>query len=78
MTVRGAGAIGATAGYAMAQGALAAGAAEDAFRRDFAAAAEFIEGTRPTAQARWGGRGDCISSTNEEGIFRISFVCKPS
>ncbi len=48
MVVRGAGAIGGTAGYAMAQAALAA--PEDGFHDSVAEAAAFIEATRPTAQ----------------------------
>ncbi len=48
MTVRGAGAIGATAGFAMAQAALAA--RDQRFHADMAEAAAVIEATRPTAQ----------------------------
>jgi len=48
MWVRGAGAIGGTAGYAMAQAALLAGG--DGWRDQVAAAAEQIRATRPTAQ----------------------------
>ncbi len=48
MIVRGAGAIGGTAGYAMAQAALAA--PEDGFHDYIAQAAAFVQDTRPTAQ----------------------------
>ena len=48
MTVRGAGAIGATAGFAMAQAALAA--RSESFHEDMAEAAREVEATRPTAQ----------------------------
>ncbi|MCP4804713.1 MAG: S-methyl-5-thioribose-1-phosphate isomerase [Proteobacteria bacterium] len=48
MTVRGAGAIGGTAGYAMAQAALEARDAH--FGEDMALAAEIVSATRPTAQ----------------------------
>ncbi len=48
MTVRGAGAIGATAGFAMAQAALTARDAH--FHADMAEATKIIEATRPTAQ----------------------------
>ena len=48
MVVRGAGAIGGTAGYAMAQAALAA--PEAGFHEHMAEAAAFVEDTRPTAQ----------------------------
>ena len=48
MQVRGAGAIGATAGFAMAQAALSADAAT--FHQDMAKAADVIHATRPTAQ----------------------------
>jgi len=48
MVVRGAGAIGAAAGFAMAQGFLEA--SEDRFEADVAAARAAIEATRPTAQ----------------------------
>ncbi len=48
MTVRGAGAIGATAGFAMAQAALTA--RDGSFHDDLARAARQIEQTRPTAQ----------------------------
>lgn len=48
MVVRGAGAIGATAGFAMAQVALAA--REERFHEDVAAGARLVESTRPTAQ----------------------------
>ncbi len=48
MVVRGAGAIGGTAGYAMAQAALAA--PEKGFHAQLAEAASFIQDTRPTAQ----------------------------
>jgi methylthioribose-1-phosphate isomerase len=50
MTVRGAGAIGATAGYAMAQAALAAPNDSELFRAAMREASEFIQATRPTAQ----------------------------
>lgn len=48
MTVRGAGAIGGTAGYAMAQAALEA--RDSHFHEDMATAAEIVSATRPTAQ----------------------------
>lgn len=48
MVVRGAGAIGATAGFAMAQVAL--DARESSFHDDISAGARLIESTRPTAQ----------------------------
>ncbi len=48
MIVRGAGAIGGTAGYAMAQAALSA--PEDGFHNYLAEAASFVQDTRPTAQ----------------------------
>lgn len=48
MNVRGAGAIGATAGFAMAQAALAAG--DSSFHADMAQAAKVVQATRPTAQ----------------------------
>ena len=48
MTVRGAGAIGVAAGYAMAQAALQAN--ESTFDADVAAAASVIRATRPTAR----------------------------
>lgn len=48
MVVRGAGAIGATAGYAMAQGVLSAG--DSVFSEDVEKAAEYIRKARPTAQ----------------------------
>ena len=50
MTVRGAGAIGAAAGYAMAQAALEAPEDGEAFRRYVRDAAETVRTTRPTAQ----------------------------
>ncbi|MED5370281.1 MAG: S-methyl-5-thioribose-1-phosphate isomerase [Myxococcota bacterium] len=48
MNVRGAGAIGATAGFAMAQAALSAG--DSSFHADMAQAAKVVQATRPTAQ----------------------------
>ena len=48
MQVRGAGAIGATAGFAMAQAALSADAAN--FHQEMAIAADVVHATRPTAQ----------------------------
>jgi methylthioribose-1-phosphate isomerase len=48
MVVRGAGAIGATAGFGVAQAALAA--PDDGFHEAMAEAVNFIENTRPTAQ----------------------------
>jgi methylthioribose-1-phosphate isomerase len=48
MQVRGAGAIGATAGFAMAQAALSADAAT--FHQEMATAADVVHATRPTAQ----------------------------
>ncbi|MFH1751969.1 MAG: S-methyl-5-thioribose-1-phosphate isomerase, partial [archaeon] len=48
MVVRGAGAIGATAGFAMAQGILEA--SETNFESDVQEAAEYIRSMRPTAQ----------------------------
>jgi methylthioribose-1-phosphate isomerase len=48
MIVRGAGAIGGTAGYAMAQAALAA--PDKGFHASVAEAADFVQATRPTAQ----------------------------
>jgi methylthioribose-1-phosphate isomerase len=50
MTVRGAGAIGATAGYAMAQAALAAPIDRELFQAAMREASSFIESRRPTAQ----------------------------
>lgn len=48
MTVRGAGAIGATAGFAMAQAATHA--SDATFHQDMATAAQVVQATRPTAQ----------------------------
>jgi len=48
MTVRGAGAIGVAAGFAMAQAALQA--SDDAFEEELARAATVVRGTRPTAR----------------------------
>ncbi len=50
MTVRGAGAIGATAGYAMAQAALEAPDDNDGFRKYMTQAVATVRNTRPTAQ----------------------------
>ena len=50
MTVRGAGAIGAAAGYALAQAALEAPGEGGAFKKYVAGAADTIRGTRPTAR----------------------------
>ncbi len=50
MTVRGAGAIGAAAGYAIAQAALEAPGETKAFKKYIAGAADTIRGTRPTAR----------------------------
>ncbi len=50
MTVRGAGAIGAAAGYAMAQAALEAPDESDGFKRYISLAADTIRATRPTAR----------------------------
>ena len=48
MVVRGAGAIGAAAGYGMAQGIMAA--SDENFQGDIEEAAECLKGARPTAQ----------------------------
>src|SRR5579864_1328430 len=50
MITRGAGAIGAAAGFAVAQAALEAPAAADTFRRFMETAAALIRASRPTAQ----------------------------
>ena len=65
MTVRGAGAIGATAGFAMAQAALAAG--NSSFHEDMAAAAREVEATRPTAQNLFYAVNTVLAAIEAEG-----------
>ena len=76
MVVRGAGAIGATAGFAMAQAALAA--PEKGFHEAVAEAAETVRSARPTAQnlfyavntvlAAITGEGDNLSAAREAAV----------
>ena len=76
MQVRGAGAIGATAGFAMAQAALRADAAT--FHQDMATAADVVHATRPTAQNLFyavktvlgaiAGQGDNIQAARDAAV----------
>ena len=65
MTVRGAGAIGATAGFAMAQAALSA--RDETFHEDLAAAARVVQATRPTAQNLFYAVRTMLRAIEDEG-----------
>ncbi len=65
MVVRGAGAIGATAGYAMAQAALEA--PDDGFHAFIAEAAETVRATRPTAQNLFYAVNRVLSAIEAQG-----------
>ena len=65
MTVRGAGAIGGTAGFAMAQAALQA--RDDHFHEDMAEAARVVEATRPTAQNLFYAVNTVLAAIQREG-----------
>jgi S-methyl-5-thioribose-1-phosphate isomerase len=65
MTVRGAGAIGATGALGMAQAAVAA--APGTFHADVAAAANHLRGTRPTAQNLFAGIDYVLKAIEAEG-----------
>ena len=65
MVVRGAGAIGATGAYGMAQAALAA--PDDGFHDAVAAAANGLRDTRPTAQNLFYGIGRVLSAIESQG-----------
>ncbi len=65
MVVRGAGAIGATGAYGMAQAALLA--PDDGFHAAVAAAANRLRGTRPTAQNLFYGVNTVLSAIEAEG-----------
>ncbi|HHO52454.1 MAG TPA: S-methyl-5-thioribose-1-phosphate isomerase [Deltaproteobacteria bacterium] len=69
MTVRGAGAIGATAGFAMAQAALLA--SEASFHKDIAQAAAELRATRPTAQNLFYAIRTVLDAVAAEGSDRI-------
>lgn len=65
MTVRGAGAIGATAGFAMAQAALAA--SDEALFDELARAATAVQATRPTAQNLFYAVREVLRAAEAEG-----------
>ncbi len=82
MVVRGAGAIGGTAGYGMAQAALAA--PERGFHESVAEAAAFIEDTRPTAQNLFyavrrvlkaiEGQGDDVAAARQAAVAEAQAI----
>ena len=72
MAIRGAGAIGATGAYGMAQGALQAPDDADGFAAHMAATAETLRATRPTAQNLFYGIDRVLTAADAMSGFSMT------